>query len=80
MLLWKLKTASNSRNHSSNASKLECVLAYYSAVRHNVSIPSTLICVVPINVYLKHGKRVISTSTSEVIEALAQFKALDVIV
>lgn len=76
MLLWWSKTASASRNHSSNASNFGCVLAYNWVVRANRSMLSMRIYIICIDVELGHYKRVILTGTSKSTEISALFITL----
>jgi len=60
-----------------NAFNFGCDLAYYRVIRVNVSMLSARIQIVSINVGLQHLRAAISADTSEAIEILAQFIALD---
>jgi len=48
VLFWRSETASNSRNHSSNASKFGCDSAYCWVLKANVSVLSTIYQLFPL--------------------------------
>ncbi|KAL9553226.1 hypothetical protein PS6_004053 [Mucor atramentarius] len=54
------------------------VESYHRVTRSNTSMLSTHLRTVPIDVDLKHCRRVVSTTTSKVLEGLVQFLALGI--
>lgn len=80
MLLWGPKSASNSRNCSSDVSKFGCALAYFQVIRANRSMLSVRISTAPVDVGLKYPTRVISIAVGKMTEVLAQFVVFDITV